>query len=372
MPYPFPNTFDLSPDEPLEAQLAKVPGKWVVYLMTDVDDRPVQMLAVKNLRASLRRRLTQTPEEIASRRIDYRAIVRHVHYIRVDSTLECDLMYFELARQIFPATFRTLLPDRSAWFVHVDPSARFPRYTKTSDLTLPTGQLLGPIAEKHSAQKLVETMEDLFDLCRYHHILVQSPSGKPCAYKEMGKCPAPCDGSVSLEQYRQLVQLSLDVLIDPVAEIDAQTCRMTQAARDLQFESASRIKQFITALESLRKKDWKHLRPLEDLQFLAVCPGEKKSSVKHFLLSPAIFATLNPAALPTIPPLDRSTLDDIAALRLMIWLPHMLSPKDCVLIPHDQITAIAITEAERTVLKQKIDPETVDEEEHAVRETPTM
>ena len=31
---------------------------------------------------------------------------------------------------------------------------------------------------KHAAQRLVETLEDLFDLCRYHHILVQAPHGK--------------------------------------------------------------------------------------------------------------------------------------------------------------------------------------------------
>src|SRR5205823_6459030 len=53
----FDRSADYDPARPLEELLKAVPAKWVVYLFTDADDQPVQLLCVKNLRASLKRRL---------------------------------------------------------------------------------------------------------------------------------------------------------------------------------------------------------------------------------------------------------------------------------------------------------------------------
>ena len=73
-----------------------------------------------------------------------------------------------------------------------------------------TGVHLGPIEDKHAAQKLVHLAENLFDLCRDYSILTQSPHGGPCPWKQMNKCVGPCDGSIDLEAYRQLVAYSAD------------------------------------------------------------------------------------------------------------------------------------------------------------------
>src|SRR5215469_16696580 len=82
--------FDPSSD--FEAFLKQTPAKWAVYLFADADDHPVQLLCVKNLPYSLKRRLglermgidEATPETVPlSRKIDYRQIVRKVYWRRV-------------------------------------------------------------------------------------------------------------------------------------------------------------------------------------------------------------------------------------------------------------------------------------------------
>ena len=45
------------PAEDFEKWLKHIPARWAVYLMRDASDSPVQLLCVKNLRASLKRRL---------------------------------------------------------------------------------------------------------------------------------------------------------------------------------------------------------------------------------------------------------------------------------------------------------------------------
>ena len=53
----------------------------------------------------------------------------------MDSAFEADWLYYEAARALFPQTYRGMAGFRPAWFLHVNPDAAFPRYTKTTDLT---------------------------------------------------------------------------------------------------------------------------------------------------------------------------------------------------------------------------------------------
>src|SRR3982751_5231714 len=122
---------------------------------------------------------------------------------------------------------------KPAWFIQVDPTNNFPRYIKTIAPLGKRGSVIGPLEDKHAAARLMQLAEDGFDLCRYYPILVESPNAKACAYKEMGKCPAPCDGSVSMDAYRQLVSLSLRTLVDPRPMLADQEKRMRSAAADL-------------------------------------------------------------------------------------------------------------------------------------------
>jgi excinuclease UvrABC nuclease subunit len=283
---PFEHQLPFDPAEPLDAWLLRVPAKWVVYLMSDVDDRPVQLLCVKNLRYSLKRRLGGDDVVGPSKRVVYKDLIRFVRWTRVDSTFEADLLYHDIARQIFPESYQGMLGFRPAWFLHVNPDTAFPRFIKTTDLQIGTGTLVGPVEDKHAANRLIEEIEDWFDLCRYYNILVQSPRGLPCAYKEMGKCPAPCDGSISMDQYRMVIELSLKVLLDPADYIREQQRRMSQAAAELRFEIAAKIKTYIDSLSQLGKGPFRFLNSLAHFQFLSLQRGPGNGKVKVFLITP--------------------------------------------------------------------------------------
>src|SRR3954452_10159982 len=113
-----PHTVDFDPAGDVESFLKNIPAKWVVYLMADEADRPVQLLCVKNLRYSLKRRLGEEDEpNLPSRRIDYRQIVRKIYWRRVFSSFEADWVYLEAARQFFPSTYRGMTGFQPAWFI---------------------------------------------------------------------------------------------------------------------------------------------------------------------------------------------------------------------------------------------------------------
>jgi len=273
------------PQTDFEGFLASVPRKWAVYLFVDADGQPVQLLCVKNLRYSLKRRLGGDETIGLTKRVNYRELVRGVRWRRVDSAFEADWLYYEAARIVFPQTYRGMVGFGPTWFIHINPAAMFPRYVKTTDLSR-SGVLAGPVADKHAAARLIAHLEVAFDLCRYYQILVEAPHGKACAYKEMGKCPAPCDGSISMSQYHRLIQLSVDGLMDPAPAAREQEVRMREAAAALEFELATKIKAYAEQLAQLGKGAFRHMRRLHDFQFLAVQPGPRAKTAKVFLVLP--------------------------------------------------------------------------------------
>ncbi|HEX2971371.1 MAG TPA: hypothetical protein VHP11_03510, partial [Tepidisphaeraceae bacterium] len=271
----FDHSETYEPAGDFEAFLKWIPARWAVYLLTDGEDRPVQLLCVKNLRYSLKRRLGGEELVGPSRRVNYRELVRRVYWRRVDSTFEADWVYLEAARRVFPESYQKMVGFRPAWFVHVNPEAKFPRYTKTTDLSGKAGVLIGPVEDKNAAGRLITLAEDCFDLCRYYNILVAAPKGKACAYKEMGRCPAPCDGSISMERYREMVRQSVRTMVEPGEFLEEQKRLMGEAAAGLQFEVAGKIKGRIEQAGQLGKGAYRHARRLEDFAYVSLQRGPR-------------------------------------------------------------------------------------------------
>lgn len=378
---------DFDPALDIETFARGLPGRWVVYLLADGRDRPVQLLCVKNLRASMKRRLGEgdmgdPAERIKagpSRKVDYRAVVRRIHWRRVDSDLEADWVHLEAARAVFPETYRSMTGYRPAWFVHVDPDAAFPRYIKTTEIDRASGIHLGPLEDKQSAARLIELIEDSFDLCRYHNILIQAPRGRACAYKEMGKCPAPCDGSIAMDQYRRMIAWSAATLASPMDYVAEQQQRMRAAAAELRFETAAKIKAFIDQIGQFGKGPYRHIRRLEDFRYLSIQRGPRAGTAKVFIITPGgIHNPLNligpPRRIDDLLTTIRASvrrmddpIDSIRAERLAVAAHHLFDSRtQGTYIPLDSLDEITIAKAYQAVRKQKVD---LSEDEGVVKES---
>jgi excinuclease ABC subunit C len=374
-------SFDPAAD--FEQFLQSVPARWVVYLVSDEEDRPLQLLCVKNLRASLKRRLGSDEQIGPTKAVNYRDVVRHVRWRRVDSAFEADWIYYETARQLFPRTYQGMVGFRPAWFVHVNPATPFPRFIKTIDLTRP-GLYLGPLEDKHAAARLIEMGEDLFDLCRYYNILVEAPHGKPCAYKEMGKCPAPCEGNISMDLYRWMIDWAAHTLVNPADAIRDHTRRMQKAAAELRFESAAKIKAYVDQLSQLGKGQFRHVRMLEDFRYLVLQHGPKQAQAKLFLVTPGNIEPLaclidepkKPAEL-LRDVLEKNALrppelDQSGVERIGIVAHHLFVAKAAhgVFLRLDDISEKAITKAYNDLRKRPVEEES--ETEGVVKELQSL
>jgi len=277
---------------------AALPAQAGVAVFESPDGRAALIATTADLRELARKRLAGAPADTQpSKATDLRSVTRTLHATTVGSAFEADLVYLGLVRRLMPETHRAITERWQGWFLHIDPAERFPRWTKVCTTALGAdtsaadlaavarsgGLLLGPVRDKHAAGKLIELLDDLFDLCRFHNLLMQAPGATACAYKEMGKCPAPCDGSESLDSYRHRVADAARCAADPATWIARNESAMRDAAAALQFEAAARLKRRIAAAAALTAPPCRHLGELPSLACTIVARSERPEWSRVFV-----------------------------------------------------------------------------------------
>lgn len=257
-----------------------------------------------DVRAFTRTRLGDAPGG-APGRVRYRELTARVRVTAVGSSLEADAVYLGHARRLLPDSYRVVSERWRAWYAHVDPGATYPRWSKTNLLGLVgvraasearradapggTGVLLGPIPDKDAAGRFIEAVIDAFDLCRYHHLLVQAPSCAPCAYKEMGRCPAPCDGSETMSDYRARTLSAIATISGGSARLDAARAPidadMHAGAARGDFEGATLAKAKLDRLAALGARAFGAVRRLDEFAPVLILASGRARVARVVVLS---------------------------------------------------------------------------------------
>ncbi len=270
--------------------LLQLPTRPGVFAFVDAAGHTICLAVTANLRRLVRSRLEPIVDDTGpTRRVDYNRLTQLVRALPVGSPFEADWAYLHLARKYVPNAVKAMTDRWVGWWVHVNAATPFPRFVKTahpgSAPTGAAGQYFGPINDKHAAARFIETLQAGFDLCRYYHILIEAPNGTACAYKEMGRCPAPCDGSVSMELYQKLINAAVTFACNRQPTMDALQEHMQHLSADMNFEAAKRAKRQLSDLAPAMKPAFAHVDRLEHFRWLVVCPGEAKDTTRVFLVN---------------------------------------------------------------------------------------
>lgn len=296
---PLTHRLTLSPIDDPEPWQDLLPAKAACYLLVDAQDQPVLLATVGNLRRSLVHRLTlpdAEEDDQPTRKADLRQVVAAVRYRPVFSRFEADLTYMEHARRIYPKTYHKLLRRFRGHWMAVCPSEAHPQWKPTSQPRHRTQQRwhqFGPIASHAAVRSGIEALQSMFDLCRYHEILVKAPHGEACAYKQMGRCPAPCDGSVSMDSYRMQIEASMAFMRDGGEQWrDMMQQQMAEASRELNFERAGQLRDMLSEAELFERRAFAACLPMEQWRWVLIQPGRRKRTRRIFLIKPDAMAFL--------------------------------------------------------------------------------
>jgi excinuclease UvrABC nuclease subunit len=268
---------------PSAESLSALPGGPAVFLFVDGDARPIQLLTAQQCRKVALARLAQRSEEKTTR-ADVGEIARGVHWRSVHSPFEARWWHYRTARLVHPGNYRKLIGFPPAWFLHVDWDERVPDLRIVDSLWARPGRYLGPFPARAEAQAAWDLVCDVFDLCRYPAEVRKAPEGQRCAYAEMGRCDAPCDGSVPMARYEARCREAWAFLCDAGRTwLDEAPRRMASAAAELQFELAGQLKGQIDAVRRMTQRWSPYICGPDEMAYLLVVSVSRRKKWKPFL-----------------------------------------------------------------------------------------
>ncbi|MBZ0172395.1 MAG: hypothetical protein K8E66_08455, partial [Phycisphaerales bacterium] len=162
-------------------------------------------------------------------------------------------------------------------YLSLDPDSAVPvcRVLESDEARrLEPSTVIGPFGRRSAAEAFGRFLDDRFELCREPGLLAHRPGATACSYKDMGKCPAPCDGSEPMRVYTERVREALSFARRPIGEaIDAARAGIREATAALEYERAGRLRDELLWLESVHGPAFAWVTTMDRFGVLAVLPS---------------------------------------------------------------------------------------------------
>ena len=183
------------------------------------------------------------------------SLVADFDYIVCDTEIEALALENVLIKKHSPKYNIKLKDAKSYPYIKIS-AEEYPRIYVTRERKSDKARYFGPYQGSSSAHTALETVVKIFGLytCR-RNFPKDIGKERPCIYRDMGRCVAPCTGKISGEEYRALVKCAEWVLDGNIkATVSNLTREMEFAADEMEFERAAQLRDSIRALGALVEK----------------------------------------------------------------------------------------------------------------------
>lgn len=176
-------------------------------------------------------------------------------YIITDSEFEALILECSLIKQHTPKYNILLKDDKGYSYIRVS-SGDWGRLSYVLQKKDDGAQYIGPYKSSYYVKSAVEEANKIFMLPTCNRRFPQDfRKGRPCLNYHIKQCMAPCTGRVKLKDYRENLAQALDFLKGGSSNsIKQLTAQMEEAAENLEFERAARIRDKINAVKKMGEK----------------------------------------------------------------------------------------------------------------------
>ncbi len=269
----------------LEAELKKLPDKPGVYLMHDKEDHIIYVgkaVVLKNRVRQYFQKSRNVSPKIA-RMIEQ---IAWFEYIVTDSELEALVLECNLIKEHNPK-YNTMLKDGKSYpFLKATIQEDFPRFVLARQMKRDGAKYFGPFTSGAAIRDTIELLNKLFHLRNCRKVLPRDVGKeRPCLYHQMGQCPAPCQGGVDREEYRENFQKAVSFLNGNTKEVlnDLQQ-KMEQLAQNMQFEEAAVYRDLIDSVRQVTERQKITSGDQEDRDLIAIARNEDEAVVQVFFI----------------------------------------------------------------------------------------
>ena len=230
----------------------RLPMEPGVYLMKDEGGNIIYVGKAKVLKNRVttyfRHNSQHTPKtlKLVSKIYDFDFIVTKSELDAL--VLECSLI------KLHQPKYNILLKDDKGYnYIKISRGA-FPRITYSLNTDDKNADYIGPFTSGFTVKQAVEEANALFMLPTCRKIFPRDFNReRPCLNHHIKRCMGVCEGKISSEEYKKIVEEAVRYLKNgSKASVEELTAEMEQAAENLEFERAARLRDRIAALSRLK------------------------------------------------------------------------------------------------------------------------
>lgn len=254
----------------IREQVDQVPTNPGCYLWKDGSSKVIYVGKAKNLRARMRQYVTLQDDRAKIPLM--MQVVRSFDYIVVENEHEALVLERNLIAQYRPYFNVDFKDDKSYPYIAITESDTFPAIKYTREKHKKGTRYFGPYTDSYAARQTIETLRKVVPICsatcvewkRAKRLLEKDPDGaavanlllakkgRPCFDYHVGKGPGVCVGAIDTVSYAKNVRQVENFLRGNRSEIVSELKdQMQEAAADLDFEKAARLKSRLTSLSDL-------------------------------------------------------------------------------------------------------------------------
>lgn len=249
--------------EILHETALKAPLSSGVYLWRNPEGTVIYVGKAKNLKNRLSSYFS------GQKNIKTRLLISHaisIEYITTTNEYEALLLENNLIKKYNPR-YNICLKDGKSYPVLRITNEEFPRLFKTRRILQDGSTYFGPFPDVGALDTFIEA---IFKLYPVRHCRTFRKRDTPCLYYHMKQCKAPCCQKISKESYNDYIG-EIKGLLEGKGEetIASMTAIMKQAAKDLNFEKAARLRDGIKALMVLQNQNIVESFDSDDRDYIA-------------------------------------------------------------------------------------------------------
>ena len=273
-----PQEFDV------KEELGKLPKKPGVYIMHDADDTILYVGKAKNLHSRVR---SYFKENIGrGPQIDKMvSLIARFEYIVTDSELEALVLENNLIKEYAPK-YNTLLKDDKTYpYIKVTLGEEYPRVMSVRQMKKDKAKYFGPFTNG-GVRESIDLINKLYQLRTCNRKLPRDfGKERPCLNHHIGQCCAPCQGTVSVEEYAQRIDQAIDFLNGKQQPIIRELKeKMQEASERMDFEEAIRYRDLIESVKKVSETQKMSDNVGEDKDIIALAIDGNETVVQVFFL----------------------------------------------------------------------------------------
>ncbi len=204
-------------------------------------------------------------------------------YIITDSEFEALILECSLIKQHTPKYNILLKDDKGYSYIRVG-EGDWGKLSYVLQKADDGATYIGPYKSSYYVKSAVEEANKIFMLPTCNRQFPRDfRKGRPCLNYHIRQCMAPCTGRVKLKDYRESLEQALDFLKGGSSNSVKQlTAQMEEAAENLEFERAARIRDKIAAVKRMGDKQKVVLSKVLDEDVIASFSNDGKTCFQVF------------------------------------------------------------------------------------------